>query len=58
VKITYQVSGGNLILSWPNGTLQSANAVTGPYNDVTPTATSPYLVQMSAAQKFYRVRVR
>jgi hypothetical protein len=47
--------GNNLQLSWPAGTLQSADNVTGPYTDVTPK--SPLTVSPTAAKKFYRVRL-
>ena len=47
-------SDGQLQLSWPVGTLQEADAVTGPFNDVTDV--SPYLPTMTAPQKFYRIR--
>jgi hypothetical protein len=57
VTITYQISGGNLVLTWSQGTLQSASQVTGPYTDIT-SATSPYTVPRTAAQQFYRVKVR
>jgi Concanavalin A-like lectin/glucanases superfamily/Immunoglobulin I-set domain/Immunoglobulin domain/Domain of unknown function (DUF2341) len=57
VTISYQVSGGNLVLTWPQGTLQSADQVSGPYTDIS-SAASPYTVPRSGAQKYYRVRVR
>jgi hypothetical protein len=57
VTITYQVSGGNLLLTWSQGTLQSASQVSGPYADI-PGATSGYSVPLSGAGKFYRVKVR
>ncbi|HXU77109.1 MAG TPA: DUF2341 domain-containing protein [Methylomirabilota bacterium] len=57
VTLTFTVSGGNLILTWPQGTLQSAASVTGTYGDL-PSATSPYTVPLTGPQQFYRVRVR
>ena len=57
VTLTFTVSGGNLILTWPQGTLQSAGSVTGTYGDL-PSATSPYSVPLTGPQQFYRVRVR
>lgn len=45
-----------VVLAWPVGTLQSANAIIGPYSDVT-NATSLYTNPMSETQKFYRVRI-
>jgi hypothetical protein len=57
VILTFQVSGGNLILSWPTGTLQSASQVTGTYANVNG-ALSPYSPPLNAApMKYYRVRV-
>jgi len=37
--------------------LQSANAAGGPYLDISPTATSPYLAPVSSTPKFYRYRL-
>jgi hypothetical protein len=50
------VGGGNVVIEWSAGTLQAADAVTGPYTDV-PGATSPLTTAASAAQKYYRARV-
>ena len=55
LTISIQVSGNQLQLVWPAGTLQSADDVTGQFVDQ-PTATSPFLVTPSAARKFYRVK--
>lgn len=49
-------SGANLILTWPQGTLLEANAVTGLCT--TNNATSPYQVSPTGAGKFYRVIVK
>jgi hypothetical protein len=57
VKITATLSGSNLILNWPAGTLQQADEAAGPYSDIV-AATSPYSVPATAARKFYRVRVQ
>ena len=57
VRITIQVSGQSVILTWPQGTLQSANAVNGQYNDVLG-ATSPYTNTINGTRQFYRVRVQ
>ena len=56
VTLSIQRSGGNLILTWPRGTLLEADNVTGPF--VTTSATSPYLIAPTATQKFYRVQVQ
>jgi PKD repeat protein len=44
-------------LTWPLGTLQSADSVSGIYTDVT-NAVSPYIVPVSSGVQFYRVHVR
>ncbi len=50
------VTGGKVQLQWSQGTLLEATSVTGPWT--TNSATSPYTLTPTAAQKFYRVRVR
>ena len=52
-----QYSSGNLILTWPTGTLQSAPVVTGPYTDAGG-ATSPYTLAPSGAQQYFRVKIQ
>jgi hypothetical protein len=55
-RLTSVRNGRTLILTWPAPfILQSANSVNGPYRDV-PGATSPYPVQMTAPQQFFRLR--
>ena len=54
-RLSVVTSGGNIILSWPGGTLQEADQVTGPYTDTG--ATSPY-TNAPISLKFYRVKVR
>jgi hypothetical protein len=49
VTLNFGVSRKNLILSWPQGTLQSAPAVTGTYTNIS-TATSPYTNVLSGQQ--------
>jgi len=44
-----------LQLTWAQGTLLQADAITGPWT--TNSASSPYLVSPSAAKRFYRVQV-
>jgi hypothetical protein len=46
---------GNLLLTYPLGTLQQANVVQGPYIDV-PGAVTPYSVPMSNSTSFFMVR--
>ena len=50
-------SGANqLTVTWPQGMLLQADAVTGPWT--TNSASSPYLFAPSAAKRFYRVKVQ
>jgi hypothetical protein len=57
VTLTIQYLNGAVVLTWPQGTLQSANQATGPYSNM-PTATSPYTNVITGTQKFYRVKVQ
>lgn len=50
-------SGNNLILSWPFGTLQQADQVTGTYSDMG-TTVSPYTNAIGATPKYFRVKVQ
>ncbi len=50
------VAGGNVVIEWNAGTLQSADSVNGPYVDVVG-ATSPRTTPAAATQKYYRARV-
>jgi len=45
-----------LVLTWPQGTLQSAGTVNGTCTNIS-TVTSPYTDTISGAQ-FFRVKVR
>jgi hypothetical protein len=56
VFLNFNVSGANMMLSWSQGTLQSADQVQGPYTDVAG-AVSPYTVSFTETQKFYRIKV-
>jgi hypothetical protein len=49
------VSGANLVLTWATGTLEAANAVTGPWTAVAG-ATSPATIPISGTYKFYRLK--
>jgi hypothetical protein len=51
-----QTSGNQVTLSWPVGTLQEADEVTGTYTDVGG-ATSPHPVSASATKKFYQLKL-
>jgi hypothetical protein len=57
VRLAITKSGGDVVLSWPFGTLQSAPGVSGTYTNV-PGATSPFTSAPSDAAKFYRVQVQ
>lgn len=49
-------TGSILTLDWPSGWfLQSATNVSGPYGDV-PDSSSPYPVDMTSPQQFFRIR--
>jgi len=48
--------GAKLELRWQLGALQSAETVNGPWQDVT-NAVSPFLVDLTAGARFYRVKV-
>jgi hypothetical protein len=57
VTLQFQKIGGNLILSWPQGALQSATEVTGQWETI-PGATSPYTNSITGNRKFFRVLVQ
>jgi hypothetical protein len=52
-----QLLGGNLILNWPAGTLQSATNITGPWSDVSG-ATAPRTNPAAARQEFFRIKLQ
>ena len=52
--VTARISGGQIQISWTQGVLQEADAVTGPYVDIA--SVSPYVVSPTAGKKFFRVR--
>jgi hypothetical protein len=53
--ITTTNSAGNLVLSWPEGTLLSSTNVQGPYTPVAG-ATSPWTVSKTTPKQFFRVQ--
>ena len=55
VTLNYEVLNGKLVLSWPNGTLMQAPALTGPWT--TNSVSSPVTNTMTG-REFYRVKVR
>jgi hypothetical protein len=57
VTLSIARSGGNVILTWPNGTLQQAPAVNGVYSNVLG-ATSPFTNAIQGAQGYFRVKVQ
>lgn len=57
VKLGIAKVGGNIVLTWPFGTLQQADQPTGTFSDVA-SATSPYTTAIGTAAKFYRVKVQ
>jgi hypothetical protein len=56
VTLNFSTGGGNLILNWSQGTLQSADQVPGPYTNVNG-AVAPYSIPLTNAEKFYRIKV-
>ena len=54
--ITTTNSAGNLVLSWPQGTLLSSTNVSGPYTAVAGNPSSPYTVPKTAPKQFFRVQ--
>ncbi|HWH70331.1 MAG TPA: hypothetical protein VNT26_13175, partial [Candidatus Sulfotelmatobacter sp.] len=57
VNLQFGLSGSNLRLSWSQGVLLEADAVTGPWTTNT-TASSPFTINPTGAKKFYRVLVK
>jgi Concanavalin A-like lectin/glucanases superfamily len=57
ITLTIRTVGDQVILNWPEGTLQSASKVTGPYSNVSG-ATPPYTNTVSGSQQFYRVQTQ
>jgi hypothetical protein len=56
VVLTNHFSGGNLTLSWSQGSLLEATNLNGPW--ATNPATSPYVASPTNAMMFFRVRVQ
>jgi hypothetical protein len=56
-SLSIQFSGGDAILTWTGGTLQSATNVSGPWDDIIG-ATSPRTNTPAAAQEFYRLKLQ
>jgi hypothetical protein len=56
LSISY-IGNNQVVLTWPNGTLQQAPIVTGTYTNLTG-ATSPYTNAISGHQSYFRVKVQ
>lgn len=56
VMLNFNTSAGNMMLNWSQGTLQSADQVSGPYTNVTG-AIAPYSVPLTNGQKYFRIKV-
>jgi hypothetical protein len=57
IQLNIGLSGDKVSLEWTDGTvLQSATAIEGPWEDVTPAPASPMILQPTGAGLFYRVR--
>lgn len=54
-KLAISRDGAQVAITWTSGTLQQADAVSGPYTDVSG-ATSPYKTAPAGSAKFYRAR--
>lgn len=54
-RISLRMTTEALELSWPQGVLEEAEEVTGPYRDVQ--CTSPCVIVPTESRKFYRVRL-
>ena len=57
VRLTLQRSVTNLTLGWPEGVLQEATSLLGPWSPVNGAAPPSHTVTPSGPQRFYRVRV-
>jgi hypothetical protein len=57
VTLYCQTTNGTIVLTWSQGTLQSAPAITGSYTAVNGAA-SPYTLVPAAGQQYYRVKVQ
>ena len=57
VTLSIAKVGGDVVLTWPTGTLQQGTNVTGIYSDLSG-ATSPYTNAVSGMPRYFRVRVQ
>ena len=58
VSLSIQLSGTSFTLSWPNGTLQSATNLFGPWTNVSGAAPPTYTATPTGARQFYRVHLQ
>jgi hypothetical protein len=58
VTLSYQRSGNNLILTWPQGTLLQAPEANGTWTPVPANPVGTYQVTPDQARMFYKVQVR
>lgn len=56
LRLVLARAGQNLVLTWQQGILLQAPAVTGPWTTIS-TATSPYTVPANQPTQFYRLRI-
>ena len=56
VRLTITREGNNVTLGWPNGTLETADKVTGPWSAV-PGASAPSFTKPINGTSFYRVKL-
>ncbi|MDB6017150.1 MAG: hypothetical protein JWR19_1639 [Pedosphaera sp.] len=57
IRVSIEWSGTNMTLRWPNGTLQSASNLFGPWYDV-PGVIGPYAIDPVEQQQFYRIKLQ
>jgi beta-galactosidase len=57
VFMSIRTSGNSIIIAWPNGTLQSATNIVGPWHDLGGVV-SPCGITPTGSQQFYRVKVQ
>jgi hypothetical protein len=53
-RLTITLSGNNVTITWPYGTLYQTDNLTGPWIPVPGNPSSPYTIAASVAKRFYR----
>jgi beta-glucanase (GH16 family) len=56
-SLSVETGSGNIMLSWPTGTLVAATNISGPWSEVS-NATNPWPVQTIQPQEFYRLKLQ